>query len=87
MRSADTSPEAERVQIEIMRRAGPARRLGLARSLSCTIMQLTRDGIRERDPTASDEEIGLQFVKACYGSELAEGLRKHLNGRRDGASS
>jgi len=80
--SADTSPEAERVQIELLRQAGPARRFALARSLSQTTMQLARGAIRRRYPEASEEEVGLIFVALHYGPELAEQVRTHLARRQ-----
>jgi hypothetical protein len=80
--SSDTSPEAERVQIELLRRAGPTRRFALARSLSQTVMQLARGGIRRRHPDADEEEVGLIFIATHYGQELAEQVRADLARRR-----
>jgi hypothetical protein len=80
--SRDTSPEAERVQIELMRQAGPTRRFALARSLSQFTMELTRRSIRRRHPHASEEEIGLIFISLYYGPELAEQVRAYLARRR-----
>ena len=78
MRSADTSPDAEKVQLDLLRKAGPTKRAALARSLSCTIMWLTRRGIAERYPEADETEVELRFVAACYGEDLANALRQHL---------
>jgi hypothetical protein len=80
--SRDTSPEAERVQIELLRQAGPTRRFALARSLSQTVMLLARGGIRRRHPDADEEEVGLIFVATHYGPELAEQVRAYLARRR-----
>jgi hypothetical protein len=80
--ATDTSPEAERRQIELLSQAGPARRFALARSLSQMTLQLTRRNIRRRHPTASDEEINVRFVALTYGQELAERLQAYLVQRR-----
>jgi len=80
--SSDTAPAAEQAWIALMRRAGPARRFALARSLSRTTMQLTRRSIRRRHPTASEEEVGLIFLARVYGPALAERVRADLARRR-----
>ena len=80
--SRDTSPEAERFQIELMRQAGPTRRFALARSLSQTMMQLARGGIQRRHPAASDEEVGLIFIATHYSPDLAARVRHYLACRR-----
>ncbi len=79
---SDTDPEAERVQLELLRRAGPARRLRLALSLSRTVMSLSRDGLARRLREASSEEVGLRFVALHYGADLADALRSELASRR-----
>jgi hypothetical protein len=78
----DTDAEAERVQLELLRRAGPARRLQLALSLSRSVMSLSRGGIARRLKDASPEELGLRFVEVHYGAELAGALRAELLSRR-----
>lgn len=79
---SDTDPEAERVQLALLRRASPAQRIELALSLSESAIRLARDGIARRHPDASPEERGLRFVALHYGSDLAEEVRAYLAGRR-----
>jgi hypothetical protein len=79
---SDTDPEAEAVQLSLLRAASPARRLRLALSLSRTVMSLSRDALARADPGASPEAIGLRFVELNYGAELAEALRADLRARR-----
>jgi len=81
-RSADTDPDAERVQFELLRRATGARRAGLAFSLSETVVGLARNAIRRTliDPT--EEEVRLRFVDLHYGPLLAAEVRRHLAARR-----
>ncbi len=78
MRSPDTSPAAERVQIELLRRASVAQRAALARSLSRTTLQLARRAVERANPDADAQEIAVRFVAICYGRELAESLRQYL---------
>jgi hypothetical protein len=82
-RAADTDAGAERAQIELLRAATVARRASLACSLSGTVLQLTRGALRLRNPSASAEELGVAFVDVCYGSALAQKLKRDLERRKD----
>ena len=76
--SSPATAEADRVQVELLRRAGVARRFGRARSLTTTTISLARRAIRERRPDASETEILLEFAAVHYGAELASRIREHL---------
>ena len=80
--SEDTSPEMERVQIELIRKASPAKLFGLVRSMSQTMMQASRENIRKLHPDASKEELTLILVELYYGKELANLVRTQLDRRR-----
>ncbi|MCD4812000.1 hypothetical protein K8R14_05410 [bacterium] len=76
--SFDTHPEAERVQISLIQKAGIARRIGIARSLSQTAMQLSRRAISRANPQLSEQELNLVIVAHNYGSEIADRLGNYL---------
>ena len=80
--SADTDTDADRVQIGLLRRAGPTRRAQMALSLSAQVISLARRAIRRPLADATDQEVGLRFVELNYGSELASELRRFLATRR-----
>ena len=82
--SEDTSPEMERVQIELIRKASPAKLFGLVRSMSQTMMQASRDNIRRLHPDANKEELTLIFVELYYGKELANLVHTQMEKRRVG---
>ena len=82
--SEDTSPEMEQVQIELIRKASPAKLFGLVRSMSQTMMQASRENIRRLHPDANKEELTLIFVELYYGKELAELVRTKMKKRRSG---
>lgn len=69
---------ADRVQIELLRAAGPARRVALCRSLSASVISLSRQAILARHPEYSDRDVALAFVELHYGAELAAGVRRQL---------
>ena len=83
-RSADTTPEAERVQVALLRAAPVARRLHLAFALSATVIGAARRAIARARPNASPRELDLRFVELHYGADLAAALRADLE-RRDAA--
>jgi hypothetical protein len=78
----DTDPETARVHVDLLRQASPARRLRLALSLSRSVIALSRGGIARRLPHASEEEIGIEFVRLHYGEALAAEVRHRLGSGR-----
>ena len=76
--SPDTHLQAERVQIELLREAGTARRLALTFSLTQTALELSREGIRQQYPALSERERQVKFVALCYGEDLARRLHTDL---------
>jgi hypothetical protein len=80
--SEDTSPELERVQIELIRKASPAKLFGLLRSMSQTMMQASRENIRRLHPDANKEELTLIYVELYYGKELADLIRTQMEKRK-----
>jgi len=69
--SPDTSPETERVLIELLRQAPAWRRLQLADRMSATARELCRAGLRTRHPQASETELRRRFAEIHLGAELA----------------
>ena len=84
-RPVDTSIEAERVQIELIRAAPVSRRLQIAWSHSATVISLARQALAKARPHATQQELDLQFVALHYGEKLAAALRADLL-RRAGAT-
>jgi len=73
--SPDTAPQAEKVQIELIRKASVSRRISKVRSLSQTVMYLSRRAVQRANPSLSEREADLAFVANHYGQNLAERLR------------
>lgn len=73
---------ADAVQLDLLRRAGTARRFGLARSLSSSVIELSRAAIRRAQPELDETGVGLRFVELHYGAEMAEKVRAYLERRR-----
>ena len=80
--SMDTSPEAERVQIELLRKAPISKRFALIEAWSQFLIEANKQSIRRMYPNASEEEIGIIFVANNYGQALADRLRADLARRK-----
>jgi len=76
--SPDTAPQAEKVQVELIRESSVSRRISKVRSLSQTIIYLSRRAIQRTNPFLSDQEVNLSFVANNYGKKLAERLRLYI---------
>ncbi len=78
---SDTSPEAERVQIELLRRATAAEKIAQMRSMTAMAVKLSRRAIARANPKLSSREVDLKWVELHYGKELGRDLRNYLSDR------
>jgi len=69
---SDTSPEAERVQIEGLRSLPLWRKFELVSELIMTVRQMALAGLRARFCEASPAELHRRLATLCLGAELAE---------------
>jgi hypothetical protein len=74
----DTSPEIEKIQIQMFRKATTLKRFTRARSLTSTVIQLSRRAIHKGHPSFSDQEVKEEFVSLHYGKKLAEKVKKFI---------
>jgi hypothetical protein len=70
MRPLDTSPDAEKVQIEIFQSMEPEKRLQSAALLSETCHILLAEGIRKRHPNYNEEQIRLAVIRCLLPEDL-----------------
>jgi hypothetical protein len=80
--SIDTDLKTERVLISLIRNATPAKKLSQVRSLSQTMIQLSKRAIARANKEIDEQEVNLAFVAHHYGKDLAERLRKYLDQRK-----
>jgi hypothetical protein len=69
---SDTSPDVEALQIELMRQAPAWRKIHLAGQMYLTVKQLALSGLRQRYPTATQDELHRRLADLLLGPELAE---------------
>ena len=67
----DTSPEAERVLIELLREASPARKIEMVLGANRTARTLALAGLCERHPEESDARLWRRLADLELGPELA----------------
>lgn len=67
----DTAPECERVLIELLRAASPARKFAMAISAAVAARQLVVAGLRERYPQDSPARTRRRLADIWLGPQLA----------------
>jgi hypothetical protein len=71
---SDTHPKMARLQIELLRQLPPWRKFQMAGNMYSLMKNLALVGLRERHPTATDEEIRRKLADLLLGPELAAWL-------------
>ena len=74
----DTSADADRVQMDLLRRAGPQRRSEMMLSLTDVALTSARRAIAQAYPDATEEERKVIFVRLHYGQQLADEYAAYL---------
>ncbi len=67
MRAHDTSQAAHALQLQLYRSAGPERRAEIAAELSEAIRELSREGVRMRNPGLTEAEVTREVLRIFYG--------------------
>ena len=69
--SLDTSPEAERLQVDLWRGMSPLQKARTISAVTLSVQRLSLAGIHQRHPGASDRECMLRLAVLKLGPELA----------------
>ena len=75
-RLRDTTPEAWRVQLEILRRMTGPERVAKAFEMSDAARSVSEAGIRHRHPEWSDEQVRDALLDLLLGEKLANAVRR-----------
>ncbi len=67
----DTHPSVEALQIELLRRAPPWRKLEMVGEMNAAVRQLALCGLRKRYPNDSPEKLRRRLADLLLGPELA----------------
>ena len=69
---SDTSPEVERMMLELRRAQTPGQRISNALEMSELVRSLELGVLRAEDPEAGEEELRYRLAVKRYGRELAD---------------
>ncbi len=75
--SLDTDPHIAQMQTELLRAAGPGKRLDLAVQLSAMTWNMARSAVDRYYPEETQDQRDLRFLSSVYGRELAEKFIAH----------
>ena len=79
--SIDTSIDAERVLISMIREASVSKRFEFIQSWATLMIEAGRQDVQRLHPEANDEEVRFLFIERQYGKHLADKLRMVLHTR------
>jgi hypothetical protein len=78
--AADTPAEIEHVQIALLRRMPPWRKMALVGEMTRTVRELALEGLRHRHPNESPAQIRRRLADLMLGPELAVRVYGPLEG-------
>ena len=79
--SPDTTVEAEAALIAMLRKAKPHQKFAQVRSLSGTMLALSRRAISRKHANLPEAELHSLFVRYQYGEELGNRFAQYLKNR------
>lgn len=68
----DTSEASFQAQMAVWQRLGPEGRVALAGRISLSARRLACDGIRQRHPDYSDEQVRRALLQLLYGDDIVQ---------------
>lgn len=69
---SDTNSKAQQVQVEVLRRLGPARRFAMAMQMSSDVRRISVEAERRRHPEYSAAEAVQAVARRTWGTDLAK---------------
>jgi hypothetical protein len=77
--SSDTHPKMEALQIRLLRRASPTRKMEMLAQLNASARTLALSGLRSRFPQAGEAELRRRLAGLLLGEELARKVYGEIN--------
>jgi hypothetical protein len=78
--TTDTTPEAEQVQLALLRAMSGRDRIRQTCVLSNHLRKMAFDAIRRRCPEMTESEVKLLFIEQTYGKPLSDAIRSQASG-------
>lgn len=83
--TTDTNPEAEEVQLDLIRRMPPSERALKALRMTTRLIRECKAAIARNHPSLSQREIGIAFIELNYGKGLAAAVDRYQVERANGS--
>jgi hypothetical protein len=77
-----SGPRSDEIQIELLRQAGPERRVDLAFNMSAAVIGWARAAIDKSYPSLDRIGRDVKFIEVHHGPELAARVERALRARR-----
>jgi hypothetical protein len=81
----DTTADAERVQLELLRERPPSERVAIALRHSAEMIRLAKRAIERISPEFTERQVGRRFIELQYGEELAQAVDEAGGSKMDQA--
>lgn len=82
--TTDTSPEAEAVQLDLIRSMTASERAMKAVRMTTRLIRECKATIARNNPSLTPREIGIAFIELNYGKDLAEAVDRYQSDLADG---
>jgi hypothetical protein len=82
--TTDTSPEAEDLQLDLIRRISPSERAVKSLRMTTRLIRECKAAIARNNPRLTQREIGIAFIELNYGKELASAVERYQNDQANG---
>lgn len=69
---ADTTPEMEKLYLNLLRQSSPAKKMEMLTQLNSAANELAMCGLRKRHPDASQEQLKRMLASLLLGEDLAK---------------
>ncbi|HEY5282119.1 MAG TPA: hypothetical protein VIM14_04950 [Polyangia bacterium] len=66
----DTTPEAARIQADVLRRLAPAKRLDIAFEMSETVRSMVRERLHAQHPGLDGPHLRIALIEELYGVRI-----------------
>lgn len=82
--TTDTNPDAEKVQLDLIRRMPPSERALKALRMTTRLIRECKSAIARNHPALTQREIEIAFIELNYGKELADAVNRYQAERANG---
>ena len=82
---SDAHPRAQKVLIELLRKATVAQRADRAFSMSATVKELSMRAVARANPNDSEQEVKLKWADLHYGKDLTDRVREYIQAKESDA--